>query len=98
VTDQLACPICERDDRLAFVVGDLWHCDGCQATGDVVDGELRPPDAENSSRTRVVTHYARMVSSVYDLERDQAESIVRYVLDSLKWGLPPASELPRRRD
>jgi hypothetical protein len=83
-----ACPVCQSTDQLVFVVGDLWHCDECQATGEVVLGELRPPDAENSSRTRVVRHYGQRVSSAFDLPQEEAERIVRFVLDSVRWGLP----------
>jgi hypothetical protein len=31
--ESFVCPMCETGDRLAFVVGDLWHSDECQATG-----------------------------------------------------------------
>jgi len=83
--------MCGNED-LVFLVGDIWHCDECQATGEVAsDGdstELHPPDHANSSRTRVVEHLGRMVSNSHDLSQDESEQIVRYALDHIKWGLP----------
>jgi hypothetical protein len=76
-----------------FLIGDLWHCDVCEATGVAVVTEeegarLEPPDYAKSSRTRIVKHLGRMVSSAHDLPGEEAETIVRYVLDYIKWGLP----------
>lgn len=91
----LTCPMCGTTGEQVFMVADVWHCDECQASGEIaVDdgvGELVPTDAENSSRTRVVVHIARMVSHAQDLPREQSETIVRYVLDYIKWGLPRGS-------